>query len=279
MMNYNQVSPNWAGFKRLWWIVAIALFILTLLLWLLGFGRLGLGDRHCASPTTTVEKLVDNPDHLARITLLEQENGVIAGLQSRITELQGMPAVVLDTSKLELKIKNLETENATISGLQSRISELEGMPATLADSSELQSRIKNLKALNATIPGLHAKITELERMLNTRGNQNTSGLAEARVFFDVNSSIIPPAGRLYLSPVINYMKINPGSLVALSGFHDPSGNSATNNLLAYDRATAVKTMLTQSGIDIRRISLAPPTITTGTGIPAEARRVEIKLYN
>ncbi|MEE9492447.1 MAG: OmpA family protein [Gammaproteobacteria bacterium] len=241
MMNYNAVTPGWENFKHIWWIVAIALAVLTLLLWLLGFA----GGSRCASPTNQVGNLVDNPAHLTRIATLEQENGRISGLQARITELE--------------------------SGVTSAV--------VTSDPDQLQ-RISTLETENQSIPGLQARISELESRLNSSSDTYSStGLAEARVFFDSNSSRVPNAGRLYLSPVVNFMRQNPGSSVNLSGFHDPSGNPNSNTLLAYDRALAVRNTLVQAGIDVGRISIAPPTVTTGTGSPVEARRVEIKINN
>ena len=59
--NEEYVSPHWAGFRSLWWIVAILLFLLLLIMWLLGYGP---GGKACQVPVEvrTVEKLVTAPD-------------------------------------------------------------------------------------------------------------------------------------------------------------------------------------------------------------------------
>jgi len=48
------ISPYWAGFRSLWWIVAIILFILLLLMWLLGYGP---GGNSCHGPVRAVENI------------------------------------------------------------------------------------------------------------------------------------------------------------------------------------------------------------------------------
>jgi outer membrane protein OmpA-like peptidoglycan-associated protein len=65
--NREYISPRWAGFSRLWKIVAIILFLLLALLWFLGYGPklwlLGHGPNgnKCAVAPTVVEKIVEMP--------------------------------------------------------------------------------------------------------------------------------------------------------------------------------------------------------------------------
>ncbi len=71
-MEYNKeeyISPQWPGFRRAWWIVAIILFILLLLMWLMGYGP---GGKACKVPAEvrTVEKLVAAPDVTAPLITL-----------------------------------------------------------------------------------------------------------------------------------------------------------------------------------------------------------------
>ncbi len=56
MNNKETISPRWAGFHRLWIIVAIILFLLLLLLWFLGYGPNG---KKCVVPPTIAEKVVE----------------------------------------------------------------------------------------------------------------------------------------------------------------------------------------------------------------------------
>jgi outer membrane protein OmpA-like peptidoglycan-associated protein len=53
-MSNKQISPEWAGFRSLWVVVAIILFILLLLMWLLGYGP---GGRNCQVAPVAVDTL------------------------------------------------------------------------------------------------------------------------------------------------------------------------------------------------------------------------------
>ena len=64
MDNNSNISPKWSGFRKLWIIVAILLFLLLVALALMGYGPWGT---KCDVKPTIVEKivekekLVDNP--------------------------------------------------------------------------------------------------------------------------------------------------------------------------------------------------------------------------
>ena len=157
--NNSVVSSNWPGYSRLWKIVAIILLILLILLWLLGFGP---GGSKCEVPPTIVEKkvevekLVDNPKLLTRITELEKENAKIAGL---MTTIKGLETENTQIETLKAKISDLEGENTKISGLMSTVKGLKSENAKIAG---LMSTIVGLKADNSKIDGLKTKIKTLE---------------------------------------------------------------------------------------------------------------------
>lgn len=68
-----------------------------------------------------------------------------------------------------------------------------------------------------------------------------------------------------------------GKTVVISGYHDASGDAALNAELAKRRALAVRDALLSLGLAEARIELSKPALTTGTGSPREARRVEVLL--
>lgn len=68
-----------------------------------------------------------------------------------------------------------------------------------------------------------------------------------------------------------------GRKVAISGFHDATGDAAQNAELAKQRALVVRDALTAAGVDEAQIELKKPEQVTTTGSDAEARRVEISL--
>lgn len=68
-----------------------------------------------------------------------------------------------------------------------------------------------------------------------------------------------------------------GRKVAVSGFHDATGNAEQNAELAKQRALAVRDALMAAGVAEGQIELKKPEQITGNGSDAEARRVEISL--
>ncbi|NDK37936.1 sodium-translocating pyrophosphatase [Pseudoxanthomonas gei] len=98
----------------------------------------------------------------------------------------------------------------------------------------------------------------------------------ARLYFDTGASV-PTGVDAALAPIVASMQNDMGLTARVSGFHDASGDPADNEELARERAQQVQALLVASGIDAARIMLDKPTLTTGGGNPAEARRVEIRL--
>jgi outer membrane protein OmpA-like peptidoglycan-associated protein len=68
-----------------------------------------------------------------------------------------------------------------------------------------------------------------------------------------------------------------GRNVAISGFHDATGNAEQNAELAKQRALAVRDVLMAAGVAEGQIELKKPEQIAGNGSDAEARRVEISL--
>ena len=103
----------------------------------------------------------------------------------------------------------------------------------------------------------------------------TAATPTGTVYFDVNQSALPANGVQSLSSVIEYLKANPGATAVVSGYHDPTGDQATNEELARNRASAVRSSLVAAGIEESRIEMQKPIVTEGDGPPKEARRVEV----
>lgn len=97
------------------------------------------------------------------------------------------------------------------------------------------------------------------------------------LYFAYASSKLPISTEDSLNPVLQWIKQNPTATVVISGFHDASGDLNKNKRLAKRRAEAVKRYLIQAGADPQRIVLQKPQETTGTGDPAQARRVEVSV--
>ncbi|MGK0270326.1 MAG: outer membrane protein OmpA-like peptidoglycan-associated protein [Cocleimonas sp.] len=193
MDNNSNISPKWDGFRLIWIIVALILFIFLVITALIGYGPWGT---KCDVAPTVVEKvveketLVDNPDLLTRIGVLEKENatiaslkqenaqiadlktniagltkssGLVAGLQAKVKALEGVD-LNFDNPVLTSRIKLLETENSSIADLKKRIIELEASNAKSIDDQTLAltKKVTELESENGLIAGLKAKVKALE---------------------------------------------------------------------------------------------------------------------
>jgi K(+)-stimulated pyrophosphate-energized sodium pump len=99
-----------------------------------------------------------------------------------------------------------------------------------------------------------------------------------RVHFESGSDAVSAAGKRILDGYAQALKANPEAKVELSGFADPSGDTARNLELAKHRAETVRNDLVAAGVAGERIALVKPTdVIVGQGTDADARRVDIVL--
>lgn len=102
------------------------------------------------------------------------------------------------------------------------------------------------------------------------------GRPKVSVYFDVGKNEIAPDFTAAVAPVKAWLEANPADRVQLSGFTDPTGDSAANAELAKNRAQAVQAALTEQGVAADRIDLVKPDDTSDESSDlAGARRVEI----
>jgi K(+)-stimulated pyrophosphate-energized sodium pump len=104
-----------------------------------------------------------------------------------------------------------------------------------------------------------------------------AGAPAAKLYFGVDKTDLPEQTDKTLGEVVAYLKANTGTKASVSGFHDPSGSVARNEELALNRARAVRGALEKLGIPKERVAMQKPQQTSGTGKPAEARRVEVSV--
>jgi outer membrane protein OmpA-like peptidoglycan-associated protein len=103
----------------------------------------------------------------------------------------------------------------------------------------------------------------------------TKGPVLTRLYFELGRAEVSPDASVALAPLVKGAK--EGRRIAISGYHDASGDAAANEELAKQRAFAVRDLLVASGVPAERIELRKPALTTGDGDPREARRVEVAL--
>lgn len=98
-----------------------------------------------------------------------------------------------------------------------------------------------------------------------------------RIYFELGQDQLPADASEVLSRVATAARANAGAVVSVSGFHDASGNAASNEDLAKRRAQAVQHALEANGVSGSQIKLNKPALTTGGADAKEARRVELRV--
>lgn len=96
-----------------------------------------------------------------------------------------------------------------------------------------------------------------------------------KFYFASGRSDLPSGAVPALQTAIDAAKA--GKRLVLSGFHDATGSPARNAAIAKQRAESVRAALLAAGVDQSSIEIKQPEKTTGTGNPAEARRVEVSI--
>ncbi len=98
-----------------------------------------------------------------------------------------------------------------------------------------------------------------------------------RVYFEVGADALSVETQAVLVRVADAARAQDGTVVLISGFHDASGDAASNAELAKRRAQAVQHALEANGIALERLVLSKPELVLGGVDAREARRVELRL--
>ena len=120
------------------------------------------------------------------------------------------------------------------------------------------------KPAAATAPAL-AVVEEAARVVVENG--------VVKFYFAVGKAEVAAGGAAALAEAVTAGKA--GQRLAVSGYHDSTGDAATNAELAKQRALAVQALLIGAGVADAAIELRKPEALQGTGSDAEARRVEV----
>ncbi len=96
----------------------------------------------------------------------------------------------------------------------------------------------------------------------------------ATLYYDAGATS-PSDAEGALGRILATLQAEPDSKVRVSGYHDVTGGAADNEEIAKVRAQTVRELLRANGIAEERIELAQPVLSTGSGPPEEARRVEV----
>jgi K(+)-stimulated pyrophosphate-energized sodium pump len=96
-----------------------------------------------------------------------------------------------------------------------------------------------------------------------------------KFYFATASAEVAPGGAVALTEIVK--AVQGGGRASISGYHDASGDPDKNTELAKQRAMAVSVLLKDAGIADDKLELVTPLQPSGSGTPAEARRVEVRL--
>ena len=101
--------------------------------------------------------------------------------------------------------------------------------------------------------------------------------AVVKIFFETGKSEAPASAATDVAAIVAYLKANQAATVAVSGYHDASGNADVNAEVSKDRAKAVRAVLVAAGVEEARVTLDKPQVSLG-GNDADARRVEVTVH-
>jgi K(+)-stimulated pyrophosphate-energized sodium pump len=98
-----------------------------------------------------------------------------------------------------------------------------------------------------------------------------------RVYFASGKFAAPVETKDVIKPLVEKALANPGAKLVISGYHDKTGDQATNEELAKNRAKSVREVIRAAGVPEERFTLEKPAVIEGGGDNKEARRVEVVL--
>lgn len=99
----------------------------------------------------------------------------------------------------------------------------------------------------------------------------------ASIKFELDKAAISTEAAVTLGKVAEFLKATPEAKAIVSGFTDASGTAPHNDVLAKDRAFAVRDVLVKAGIGEGRVMLVKPEERMQAGNPEEARSVSLTL--
>jgi K(+)-stimulated pyrophosphate-energized sodium pump len=96
----------------------------------------------------------------------------------------------------------------------------------------------------------------------------------AKIYFETGAAAAPAEAAAAVAKIVEWAKASPDAKIAVSGFHDSTGNAEQNAELAKGRAKMVVDLLTSNGIAADRLVMQKP-VQMDAGDGREARRVEV----
>ena len=154
-----------------------------------------------------------------------------------------------------------------------------GMAAAASGTDGQAQGTADMAAAGVSAPAANAAPVEVAVAAAPAGNVDDASVViengVVKFYFASAKADLAPGALVALGDAIAAAKA--GKRLVLSGFHDASGNAATNAELARKRALSVRDALVGAGVAESSMELKKPEESTGSGNDAEARRVEVTI--
>jgi outer membrane protein OmpA-like peptidoglycan-associated protein len=137
----------------------------------------------------------------------------------------------------------------------------QAIQAGLAETEEkVAANQRGIQANKQAIEKVQGEQAELKRRFGQLGDYDLK--AEATVYFQVGSAVIPEEGKQELAEIAAKAKETQGFMIGVEGYADASGSAALNQKLSLERSQAVVNWLAQNAdIPFYRM-LAPGAMST-----------------
>ena len=184
------------------------------------------------------DDLFDHNIYLAdRLVQIAEAEGLARYAEQRATELsRERETLLLDSRTREADVARARAE------AERRAADMARDDATMARSEAERATL----ALEAT----RARLAELEAKQTERGLVVTLG----DVLFEVDRAELKPGATQRLANLVDVLRENPDSTIAIEGHTDSTGGHSYNVSLSQRRADSVKAWLVSQGIAINRIT-------------------------
>ncbi len=258
MQNNQSSYPFWT------WIIAIALAVVLLLMLLTG-----------KMPSSTC--CTDASASVAETETMEAAPVVTEAFSFTATENEFVSSG--DASNINWAGESLDALKSVLAGgITAEGSERMIMLTGTVDSEDIKQQ-KELDAQTYFGPDttIDNQITVMTPIIIEEPVAIIEPPTAAKLYFDTGVHRLPADSIDTLDPIITWLNNNPDSKAIISGFHDETGDVASNARLSKKRAESAYNALVTAGIDESRIELRKPESTNGGGDLSEARRVEVSI--
>ncbi len=175
----------------------------------------------------------------------------------------------------EEKIKKLDSTDLQMDSLVTK-----NIDDTLNVTKNMNVRIDTVYI--SKVDTIYVTKESIENKTNIVEKESNLNLVNKVILFEFDKSIVQRSSFGELESLINIMYAKPNIKIELGGHTDNVGSNAYNNLLAKNRANAIKDFLVSNGIEKSRIIVKsfgetkPKTSNSTTSGRKENRRVELR---